>query len=800
MRSNLKNYILFAICSAVMIGLYFYAEKNFVPKPEQKPQADPAAVPTVESLSALVGAAGAEAKGLTKPEPKKPEPPPPAVVQAPPKPVEPPTLIELGGDGFFNKVLLSTQGGGVQQVILPEFNEADRLGKERLDADGQPLKLALIPGNVRFRPYYLRSNPPYPDLAPGPATRMEVLAEPSYTMFHYATTDPEDHWPLPDLGQKAWTMTDQQRTEEMHSVTFQTDVPSHHLTITKTYTLKPKDYHIGLKIEIKKTGGAKGQNKFRYQLSGPLGLPIEGEWYTPTYRNALIGWREPGGRIRRSYEDSTTIATKRGGDAWASAGRSFLYAAIATQYFASAICIDRTDAKTDADKWWAHVRATTEAPTQEQLKQAIELAEKDPSVFNIERRENFKLASNLKQPQFEDITVRAVAEPLDLAPGESVEHRYLLYNGPAKVELLKLLTGQKAVDDALADRYLNEFGLKTITDYQSPSALGRFANAIYWTDIVIFFTNLMHFLLAGIHWLFAQISLPGTGWGLSIIVLTVLVRLLLFIPSRKQTQMNMRMVEVQKRLKPEFDKLHEKHKDDFQTYNREKTALLLKNGVNPFAAMGGCLLLFAQMPVFMGLYFCLQESIFFRLEPFLWFANLAAPDMTVWWSEQIPVVSTPDSMGGFLYLGPYFNILPIFAVGLMMWQQSKMMPPATDEMAQQQRMMMKIMLGMMALFFYKVAAGLCIYFIATTVWGIIERQLIPKPKIKMDEDGSGDASGNGAVLPPPKPKGWLGRKREEIRRKLEELQKQAEAQSSRQARNDRGGFRRDQDKKKKKRR
>lgn len=795
MRSNLKSYIVFAVCSAVMIGLYFYAEKNWLPKPEPQPQVE---TPTPEALSSLVGAAGAEAKALAlaKPQPK-PELPKPV---EPPKPVDPPTLIELGGDGFFNKVLLTTQGGGVQQVILPEFNEADRLGKERQGADGQPLKLALIPGNVRFRPFYLRDDTPYPDLQPGVANRAEVLAEPSYTMFHYASTDSEDHWPLADLGTKPWRVIAQTRTEEVHSVTFETELPSHHLTITKTYTLKPKDYHIGLKIEMKKTGGAKGDAKFRYQLSGAHGLPIEGEWYTPTYRNALIGWRE-GNTIRRSFEDSSTIATKRGGDAWANGGRSFLYAAIATQYFASAICIDRTDAKTDPDKWWAYVRATTEAPTKAQVDEAIEQAKKFPERFDLQQRaDQFQRAANLKQPQFDDITVRAVAEPLDLAPGETVTHTYFLYNGPAKVELLNLLRGSKAVDDALTEKYLNELGLKTITDYQSPSFLGRFANAIYWTDIVIFFTNLMHYLLSYVHLVFATIGMPGTGWGLSIIVLTVMVRLLLFFPSRKQTQMNMKMVEVQNRLKPEFEKLHEKYKDDFQTYNREKTALLLKNGVNPFAAMGGCLLLFAQMPVFMGLYFCLQESIFFRLEPFMWFTNLAAPDMTVWWSEKIPVISTPDSLGGFLYLGPYFNILPIFAVGLMMWQQSKMMPPATDEMAQQQRMMMKIMLGMMALFFYKVAAGLCIYFIATTIWGIIERQVIPKPKIGPVDHGDGGGGGGGGPEVPPKPRGWLGRKREEIRKKLEELQKQAEAQSSRQLRNDRGGFRRDNDRKKKKKR
>ena len=73
--------------------------------------------------------------------------------------------------------------------------------------------------------------------------------------------------------------------------------------------------------------------------------------------------------------------------------------------------------------------------------------------------------------------------------------------------------------------------------------------------------------------------------------------------------------------------------------------LMMANGVNPFAAMGGCLLLIAQMPVMMGLYFCLQESVFFRLEPFLWVNNLAAPDMLIWWGEHIPTSVRPKTSG-----------------------------------------------------------------------------------------------------------------------------------------------------------
>jgi YidC/Oxa1 family membrane protein insertase len=313
-------------------------------------------------------------------------------------------------------------------------------------------------------------------------------------------------------------------------------------------------------------------------------------------------------------------------------------------------------------------------------------------------------------------------------------------------------------------------------------------------------------------------------WALSIVILTVMVRLLLLYPSKRQTQMNMKMMEVQKRLAPQIEELKKKYPDNPHEFNRAKMQLLMSNGVNPFAAMGGCLLLLAQMPVMMGLYFCLQESVFFRLEPFLWVSNLAAPDMLFWWSETIPFISTPEDLGSFIYLGPYFNALPLLAVALMIWQQNKMMPPPTDEQMAQQQRMMKIMMIMVAVMFYKVAAGLALYFIISTSWGLVERRIIPKADDK-PKDGNGEAAESppkggspatgtttvqtsAGAVEVPKTKGLLSRLREAVQKRMEEMQRQADEQSRRQIRNEKPGAddnppRRDtdrRDKKKKRRR
>ena len=783
MRKNALNVTVFMFLAGTMFFLWQQADKNLPKKDNKKGDANPAAVD--DQKKDEQAKKDKDAKPVEGPK----EPPKLGPAVPPPPPRERPTLIALGDKSFYNQLLLTTQSGGVQQVILPRFDQADRLGREvkEKDANGNPTKtgvpLHLVPGVPHPRAKPLREDYVPPNLQPGKVPAGVVLADPAFAVFHYAT--PEDKFPDPLLGEENWVCADGYKDEKgqpkvlvlptgEHQMAFETDKLAgapHHLKLRKIYTLGPKDYHVGLRVEIEKLkvpGAAKGSGATRLQISGPRGLPIEGQWYTSLYRVGIIGWTDKKGTPRRQYEDAAGIGAKRGGEVVTRGDNQFKYMVAANQSFASGVAVDdRADDSFERGvrNPWAYVRATTELPFDKT---------QDPNL-----------------PYFDDITVRAASETIDLEPGQKVAHSYLLYNGPAKVRLLKLMTGDRAVDPALVDRYKDALTLQTITDFRSDTWLGRFASFIYWTDLVIVFTNLMHWLLAVIHTV-----IPS--WALCIVVLTVCVRLMLFYPSRKQTAMSMKMMEVQKRLQPQFEALYEKHKDDLSTYNREKTRLMMQNGANPFAAMGGCLLLLAQMPIMMGLYFCLQESVFFRLDSFLWIDNLAAPDMLAWWTEGIPYISTPEDIGSFIYLGPFFNLLPLLAVGLMLYQQAKMMPPSTDPQAEQQRMMMKMMMVMMAVFFYKVAAGLALYFIVSTGWAIIERQFIPKPKIDAGDDPKPDANGKAtgtSNLSPTaaaaieaarqeKPKGFVGRLRERLKKRMEEMQQRADEQSKRQIRND----------------
>jgi YidC/Oxa1 family membrane protein insertase len=109
-----------------------------------------------------------------------------------------------------------------------------------------------------------------------------------------------------------------------------------------------------------------------------------------------------------------------------------------------------------------------------------------------------------------------------------------------------------------------------------------------------------------------------------------------------------------------------------------------------------------------------------------WCSNLAAPDMLYDWKGWgLPAWFT-DGTSGMFSLGPYFNLLPMLTIVLFIWQQKVMMPPAADEQAAMQQKMMKYMMIFMGLMFFKVASGLCIYFIVSSLWGMGERQFLPK--------------------------------------------------------------------------
>ena len=176
----------------------------------------------------------------------------------------------------------------------------------------------------------------------------------------------------------------------------------------------------------------------------------------------------------------------------------------------------------------------------------------------------------------------------------------------------------EAVPPAVVSHYIDDLNLNTLTDYQSNGFIGNITSTLYITPLLIKITNVMHWVLWFLH---AYLFIP---YIVCIICLTMMVRGMMFPVSRKQAMTSLRMQQ----LAPEMKKFQEKYKDDKQGMAAAQMELYRKHGVNPF---GTCWLLLLQMPIFMGLYYSLQESIHFRLAGVSswWMPNLAAPDMLV---------------------------------------------------------------------------------------------------------------------------------------------------------------------------
>lgn len=227
----------------------------------------------------------------------------------------------------------------------------------------------------------------------------------------------------------------------------------------------------------------------------------------------------------------------------------------------------------------------------------------------------------------------------------------------------------------------------------------------------------------------------GMNYAMAIIALTICVRLLMFPISRKQALGAIKMQQIQ----PELQAIAEKHKDDLQARSAAQSAVFKKHNYHPAS---GCLPLFIQIPIFIGLYKALSIDAGLYGTPMIssairWCSDLSAPDMLFDWSSFWVMLGWPgfNTGQGMFALGPYFNLLPMLTIVLFLVQQQIMMPPPTDDQSRMQRKMMQYMMIFMGFLFFKIPSGLCIYFIATTLWGLAERRFVPKPTLAAPKAG-----------------------------------------------------------------
>jgi len=549
--------------------------------------------------------------------------------------------------GYRLEAQLTQNGAGIESVYSSRYNAEFMIGQ----IGKQPLPLIR---KDRFRPPSLALTFSQGDAKAKPAADVEPSeedvtikeAEDLLDSVLWEVVRDENHKivrsvPGIDLVTKAEVIG--------QAVVFRTKA-ANGVVVTKTFRLFPNTD--GLEVVLKFESPDKDRSVV-YNLLGPHGIPIEGEWYTGTFRDVVFGQLQ-GKEIKPISHSASEVASAT--TLFDNTALPLVFAGIENQYFA--ILVEPAKLPTgNEDRWESKTIAL--------------LLKKDE-----------------KSPQKSDVGVRITSKPITIGPNVPAEHTYRVFAGPKTPEALKPYNAE---------------GLATYRKNQwIPFApyLARYVitpTLAFMYDLTVRVSRLFH-------------GKEG-NYGIAIILLTLLVRGIMFPLGRKQALSAQKM----QMLQPQLKEIQEKYKDDKEKLTREQFALYKRQGVNP---VGGCLPALIQLPIFVGLWQALNTSFPLRHATFLWIRDLSAPDMLFHFPFEIPILG--------YYLGDWFNVLPFVVVALMLVQTKLFAPPATTPEAVSQQKMMKYMMIFMGVMFYKVPSGLGLYFITSSTWAICERLLLPK--------------------------------------------------------------------------
>ena len=196
------------------------------------------------------------------------------------------------------------------------------------------------------------------------------------------------------------------------------------------------------------------------------------------------------------------------------------------------------------------------------------------------------------------------------------------------------------------------------------------------------------------------------SWALSIIIFTLILKLVLFpVTARGFVSM-----AAMRKVGPKMKEIQDRYKDDRQKVSAEVMALYKKEGVNP---LGGCLPIVAQMPFFIGFFFALREMVELRHASFFWISDLSIPD-------------------------PLFILPVLFGLVMVFTQKLSPAPPTTDPT---QAQIMKLMPVIFSVFFVIFPSGLCLYSVVNSGFSLAQQRYLYK---KTGALGGGfDGSGGG---------------------------------------------------------
>jgi YidC/Oxa1 family membrane protein insertase len=279
-----------------------------------------------------------------------------------------------------------------------------------------------------------------------------------------------------------------------------------------------------------------------------------------------------------------------------------------------------------------------------------------------------------------DSTFRALSDHIFRA--DVVYDSQIVAPGQALSRTTRLFAGAK--ESPVLDRYEEQLGIP------------NFGLAIDW--------GWFRWFEKPIFWLLTRLFHLVGNFGVAIILLTVIVRGLMFPVAQRQFA----SMAAMRALQPKMKALQERYKDDKPKLQEETMKLYREEKVNPLA---GCLPIFLQIPVFFALYKVLMVSIEMRHQPFvLWIKDLSAPDP----------LHILNLFGLLPFTPPSFLGIGVLAVllGITMWLQFKLQPTQADPVQQQ---VFAIMPWMMMFVMAPFAAGLLVYWITSNVLTIAQQ-------------------------------------------------------------------------------
>ena len=446
-----------------------------------------------------------------------------------------------------------------------------------------------------------------------------------------------------------WTV----KSKAADRVTFETDTPEG-LHIEKTFSLPAETedpYELGLEVVVRNDSGAPIQTGRKFIYAGAAAPLHFNEWSMQIGFYWLDGGKEFEYKTVDHFGGRKILGifgkSKKPHDEFAV--ESLDWAGVNDQYFTTLI---KPETAGPANIWASRYPVVIDGDEDLSKKKRMSAAE------------------------------AAVGLPdLAMNAGDQTTLRYHIYMGPKELSRLRTF------DD----------GRKRIMNYDQIPIFGwMFGWAI---------KPLASLLITGLVFLKAKVG----GYGLAIILITILIRLLIWPVYAKSARSMKRM----SKLTPKMQALKEKYADDPQKMNTETMKLYKKYGVNP---LGSCLPMFIQLPVFLAFYRMLWSAVELRHESWAWVQDLGMPDTLF----EIPGLGVP------------FNLLPILMAVSTFIQMA--ITPKTGDKTQQ--MIFMLMPFMFLFICYNFASALSLYWTTSNIFSIFQTWImnkIPEPELKEKE-------------------------------------------------------------------